>query len=183
MGVSTMTTGELIQNRRKQYGWSQDQLAQKLNISRQSISKWEQDLALPDLENGMKLCETLGITVEELLHPASGIKSQGPASENSFQSAEKFIKKTWHFSGLYVVLIGFLFMVAGTLFQWITQAMNKQAQSSLDSMFGGFPGMFGNIRTDSIFSPFIGLFIGAGVVLMIIGLGIYLYGRARQKNA
>ena len=49
-----MTTGEIIQNKRKQCGWSQDQLAEKLGISRQSISKWEQDLALPDLENGSK---------------------------------------------------------------------------------------------------------------------------------
>ena len=66
VGVKSMTTGETIQNKRKQFGWSQDQLAEKLNISRQSISKWEQDLALPDLENGLKLCKTLGITVEEL---------------------------------------------------------------------------------------------------------------------
>jgi len=178
-----MTTGEIIQNRRKQSGWSQDQLAQKLGISRQSISKWEQDLALPDLENGLKLCETLGITVEELLHPISVTKVPNIASENSFQSAEKFIKKTLHFSGLYVALIGFLFTAAGSLFQMITQAMNKQAQSSLDSLFGGFPRMFGNIRTDSVLSPFIGWIIGAGVVIMMIGVGIFLYGRSRKQNA
>lgn len=177
-----MTTGEIIQNRRKQSGWSQDQLAEKLGISRQSISKWEQDLALPDLENGLKLCETLGITVEELLHPAS-IKTKNIVEENSFQSAEKFIKKTWHFSGLYVALVGLMIVVAGSLFQLIAEAMNKQAQSSLDSMFGGFPGMVGNIQTDSLLSPFIGLIIGAGVILMMIGIGIFLYGRYRRKSA
>jgi len=178
-----MTTGEIIQNKRKQSGWSQDQLAEKLGISRQSISKWEQDLALPDLENGLKLCETLGITVEELLHPASDIKANKTVSENSFQSAEKFVRKTWHFSGLYVALVGFVFIVAGTLFQQIAEAMNKQAQSSLDSMFGGFPGMFGNIQTNSVLSPFIGLIIGAGVILMMLGVGIFLVGRYRKKSA
>jgi transcriptional regulator with XRE-family HTH domain len=114
-----MTTGEIIQNKRKQLGWSQDQLAEKLNISRQSISKWEQDLALPDLENGSKICEVLGITVEELLHPTTNISTKQVNSENSFQSAEKFIRKSWHFSGLYLAFIGLAFSVAGFIFKLI----------------------------------------------------------------
>lgn len=36
-----MTTGEKIQNLRQQKGWSQERLGQELNLSRQSISKWE----------------------------------------------------------------------------------------------------------------------------------------------
>lgn len=63
----TMTVGEQIKRRRKVLGLSQEELSDKLNISRQTISKWEQDKSLPDLLNGISLCEFLGISTEELL--------------------------------------------------------------------------------------------------------------------
>lgn len=63
----TMTFGEQIKRRRKALGLSQEELSVKLNISRQTISKWEQDKSLPDLVNGITLCEFLGISTEELL--------------------------------------------------------------------------------------------------------------------
>jgi len=63
----TMTVGEQIKRRRKVLGLSQEELSVKLNISRQTISKWEQDKSLPDLINGITLCEFLGISTEELL--------------------------------------------------------------------------------------------------------------------
>jgi transcriptional regulator with XRE-family HTH domain len=178
-----MTTGEIIQNKRKQLGWSQDQLAEKLDISRQSISKWEQDLALPDLENGSKLCEALGITVEELLYPTH-IKSEKQVnSENSFQSAEKFIKKRWHFSGLYFAFVGLSFSVAGFIFKLISQAMSKQFQNNVDGMFGGIPGLFPSLDTTSFLTPFLNFFIGAGVIIMLIGLGIFAYGQFQKQRA
>lgn len=62
-----MTVGEQIKRRRKVLGLSQEELSVKLNISRQTISKWEQDKSLPDLINGITLCEFLGISTEELL--------------------------------------------------------------------------------------------------------------------
>ena len=80
-------------------------------------------------------------------------------------------------------MIGGLVVVAGTLFQLITQAMSKQAQTSLDGMSNGFPGMFPTLQTGSFLNPFIGLIIGIGVVIIFIGLGIFLYGRYRRQNA
>lgn len=62
-----MTVGEQIKRRRKVLGLSQEELSVKLNISRQTISKWERDKSLPDLLNGITLCEFLGISTEELL--------------------------------------------------------------------------------------------------------------------
>lgn len=177
-----MTTGEIIQNKRKQLGWSQDQLAEKLNISRQSISKWEQDLALPDLENGSKLCEVLGITVEELLHPTTNISTKQVNSENSFQSAEKFIRKSWHFSGLYLAFIGLAFSVAGFIFKLISEAMTKQFQNNVNGMFGGIPGLFPNLDTTSFLTPFLNLFIGTGILVMFIGLGIFAFGQFQKRK-
>ena len=179
MEIKTMTTGEIIQNKRKQFGWSQDQLAEKLNISRQSISKWEQDLALPDLENGVKLCETLGITVEELLHPSNSTQVINNVPENSFQSAEKFIKKSWHYSGIYVTMIGITLVTFGFLFKLISAASYEQFMK----VGGGVFGMFQTNQFDTILSPFFNVIIGLGVVLIIIGLSIFLYGLYRKQKA
>lgn len=178
-----MTTGEIIQNKRKQLGWSQDQLSEKLNISRQSISKWEQDLALPDLENGSKLCAILGITVEELLHPLKETTEKQSTQENSFQSAEKFIRKSWHFSGLYLAFVGLAFAAAGFIFKLVTQAMSKQFQNNVDGMLGGIPGLFPSLDTTRFLSPFLNFFIGTGVLIMMIGLGLFAYGQYQKQKA
>lgn len=54
------------QLRRKQ-GLSQEAVAKELGISRQAVSKWETDLAQPDLDNLKKICEILDISADELL--------------------------------------------------------------------------------------------------------------------
>lgn len=46
---------------------TQEQLAEKLDVSRQTISKWESGKALPDLESVVRVCGLFGISVEELL--------------------------------------------------------------------------------------------------------------------
>ena len=49
--VSKMTLGGNLQNLRKEAGLSQEQVAQALFVSRQSVSKWENDQAEPGVEN------------------------------------------------------------------------------------------------------------------------------------
>ncbi len=61
-----MTLGEKIRGLRKKQGLSQEDVSRKINVSRQAISKWEQDLVLPDTVNLMKLCDCFGITLAEL---------------------------------------------------------------------------------------------------------------------
>lgn len=62
-----MTIGEKIQKYRKELGMSQEELGQKLRLSRQTISFWEKDQTVPTLDNLMRLKEILGVTVDELL--------------------------------------------------------------------------------------------------------------------
>jgi len=177
-----MTTGEIIQNKRKQFGWSQDQLAEKLEISRQSISKWEQDMSLPDLENGSKLCEMLGITVEELLHPTNDKSEKQSTPENSFQSAERFIKKRWHFSGLYLAYIGIALSAGGLVFKQISKAMSQQFQNNINEMLNGFPGFTPNMDTTRFLDPFLNFFIVTGIIILMSGLGIFAYGQIHKQK-
>lgn len=62
-----MTIGEKIKELRKQNNFTQEDLANKLNISRQTISKWETNLSLPDIDNIIMLCNLFNISSDELL--------------------------------------------------------------------------------------------------------------------
>lgn len=62
-----MTVGERIQMHRKQSGMSQEELGQKLHVSRQTISLWEKDQTVPTLDNLVRLREVFNITVDDIL--------------------------------------------------------------------------------------------------------------------
>lgn len=62
-----MTVGETIQKYRKKLGMSQEELGQKLLVSRQTISQWEKGQTVPTIDNLMRLREILGVSVDELL--------------------------------------------------------------------------------------------------------------------
>ena len=62
-----LKTGEVICKRRKELGLTQNQLAKSLNISFQSVSKWENGSAYPDIEMLPKLAAALNTTVDALL--------------------------------------------------------------------------------------------------------------------
>ncbi|MCM1114125.1 MAG: helix-turn-helix transcriptional regulator [Clostridium sp.] len=62
-----LMTANRLQQLRKMNGYSQEVLAEKLGISRQSISKWERAESSPEIDNLMALAKIYGITVDELL--------------------------------------------------------------------------------------------------------------------
>lgn len=62
-----MTFGEKLQLLRKQNGMSQEQLALKLDVSRQAISKWELNNSLPDTENAIQLSQLFCVSLDYLL--------------------------------------------------------------------------------------------------------------------
>lgn len=57
---------EKIYTLRRSRGWSQEQLAEKVGVSRQAISKWEGGLSTPELEKLQALCSCFDITLDEL---------------------------------------------------------------------------------------------------------------------
>ena len=62
-----MILAEKIAKHRKQNGWSQEELAMRLGISRQSVSKWESTASIPDLDKIIKLSEIFGVSTDYLL--------------------------------------------------------------------------------------------------------------------
>ena len=69
-----MTIGERLLKLRKEKNISQEELANELDVSRQTISKWETDQSSPDFDKIIPLCEYFGITSDELLTGNVNIK-------------------------------------------------------------------------------------------------------------
>ncbi len=62
-----MILAEKIARLRKKNGWSQEELAEKMNVSRQAVSKWESAQTVPDLEKILMLGNLFGVTTDYLL--------------------------------------------------------------------------------------------------------------------
>ena len=63
-----MSFGNNLVNLRKQKGWSQDELADNLNLSRQAVSKWENDMSKPDIDNVKKISQLFSVGIDDLLN-------------------------------------------------------------------------------------------------------------------
>ena len=70
-----MTLAEKLKSIRKQAGMSQEQLAEKLGVSRQAVTKWETDAGIPDIENVIAIF-TFIINWAFELHPISAFFRQ-----------------------------------------------------------------------------------------------------------
>ncbi len=79
-----MKIGEKIAKLRILSGMSQEQLAESLEVSRQSISKWEMDQALPQLDKVLQLCEIFKISTDQLLCDKTSIPDEKPQGNKYF---------------------------------------------------------------------------------------------------
>lgn len=87
-----MTTGEKIAALRREAGLSQEALADKLGISRQAVSKWEADQAVPGMDNLMELSRIFGVSVDTLLRPDGVLPGkEDSAEERSSEDTEKVV--------------------------------------------------------------------------------------------
>lgn len=97
-----MTIGERIYSLRKERGISQEELAGSIRVSRQAISKWEQDLAVPDTSNLLKLCTFFDVTMDDLT--GEGTVDQGRRERKRLFTRREIILAI----GVLLFLISFL---------------------------------------------------------------------------
>ena len=114
-----MTVGQRIQHYRKMQGLSQEELGQKLLVSRQTVSLWENDQTLPTIDNLVRLKEIFGVTIEVILSGQPKEEETSfdvqPMEKYQFQFAEnecKIIKKVFKpafINPLFLALCYFVF--------------------------------------------------------------------------
>ena len=78
---------------RKKAGWSQEELAEKMGVSRQSISKWEGALSVPDMNRILKLSELFDVSTDYLLRDEMEEEEKNPAADEKIadETGEKLV--------------------------------------------------------------------------------------------
>ncbi len=111
-----MTLGEKIYELRTQNKLSQGDLANELNVSRQSISKWENDNSTPDLEKIVKLAEIFNVSLDELIKnegkEETNINTPEQVSASKSNDREKKIGKGLLIAGIISIFV-FLLLSLG----------------------------------------------------------------------
>lgn len=82
-----MSLGEKIKTMRQQAALSQEQLAERLNVSRQAVTKWETGKGIPDIANLIAISEEFDLSLDELIKDDITIKNKIIADSSS---------KKWH---------------------------------------------------------------------------------------
>ena len=89
-----MELAEKIIRHRKANGWSQEYLAEKVNVSRQTVSRWENATALPDAQNILQISKLFHVTADYLLNDDYESDRDIPAVQIAEREAEAlYIKK------------------------------------------------------------------------------------------
>ena len=91
-----MTLGEKLKEARKQVSLSQEQLAEKLGVSRSAVAKWETDNGIPDVGNLKVIARLLNVSVDYLLDDGEGMDVsvlREPYDLSAYGKGSKFTKK------------------------------------------------------------------------------------------
>lgn len=91
-----MTLGEKIKEARKQCGLTQEELAEKMELSRSAIAKWESNTGLPDVENLKSLAKLLNVSIDYLLDDGEAMEEhviREPYNLSQYEGGSKKSKK------------------------------------------------------------------------------------------
>lgn len=100
-----MSLGNSLFNARKKAGLSQEEVAEKLGVSRQTISKWELDETLPDIQQSKKLSRLYHLTLDELIDFDVELKEIEQAIDSISEEKQKKIDWTALYGKKHPVLV------------------------------------------------------------------------------
>lgn len=116
-----MTLGERIQDLRKKNGYSQEKLSSKLNVSRQAVQKWEQNICEPSIESLAMLAELFNVSLDYLLLGKEKEEKEKTESKNTLTKTD------------IVLLITFLLSVALFIGLFIYSLLNPMVYNQTKS--------------------------------------------------
>lgn len=134
-----MKLGKSLFNARKKSGMSQEEVAEKLGVSRQTISKWELDETLPDICQSKKLSNLYRLTLDELIDFDIDLKEIEQLIENTSEEKEQKIDWTSVWGKKYPVLTTYQQQVevedyAVTLKELLDSLKVRYGYNNLDAM-------------------------------------------------
>lgn len=147
--------GKYIAGKRKALGMTQKQLAEKLNMSDKSVSKWERGICLPDVSVYMELCEILGISINEFLagEDIDAENVEKKSEDNIIQVTKDSKKKQKNLKSILAVVTTFaviMVLVLGEVFvhkvmqpkNYITAVDRTSAEMKTAELLSGTDGAY-----------------------------------------
>lgn len=186
-----MNIGEKIYLLRKQKNLSQEALAERVNVTRQAVSKWELGTSVPELETVVALARTFGVSTDYLLSDEEPVSGTEPARTQPQQQdwmdklpgfLNRMFRRYGWLVGVYMAVVGALFAGIGLL----ARVMTRRMLSSFDSGFhilGGADGYSG--FSDMYFNSYDQQFqnfatnnpvIVVGTVILVFGILLMIAG-------
>lgn len=144
---------------RKKNGWSQEELASELSISRQSVSKWESGASIPDLDKVLKLSQIFGVSTDYLLKDQMEEIDFSEADEPdeagrhvSMEEADRFLSLTERLSKQ--IGAGVALFILSPICILLLAALAESGKSNVtENMAGGF---------------------GAAIILILVAIGVVI---------
>lgn len=133
--------GENLKTLRKQKGFSQEELAARLHVVRQTISKWEKNLSVPDADTLIRLAEILEVPVSELLgakieneNTASDVAEQLSRINEQLAIKNRRSRRIWKIVAIILAAIAFINILIAVLFS--VSNFNEGIQSNQPEITG-----------------------------------------------
>jgi transcriptional regulator with XRE-family HTH domain len=208
-----MTFGEKLLFLRQRAHMSQDALAEKLNVSRQAVSKWERDETMPETENVIRIAQIFTVSTDYLLLPDSAPAQPQAATQSTSHSQaynsdriERFIRRHGYKAGYFLMAGGAILCIIALLVMLLLPnfgifenrfgggiaidggSIDKEIMEELlwDSISGGFGDITGRIwrRNVTIMAILFGSpLLLAGIALLVLGGLIVTKGKKLATKA
>ena len=188
-----MKLSEKIYNCRRKAGWSQEELAARLGVSRQAVSKWETGEAEPEVAKLRLLSQVFDVSIDWLLSEEA--EETSPAGETTQARPElseqlpgiagRLFRRCGYLAGVYVIVPGLGISLVGFLARYISRRM-----------FSGFDLGYGSMDMfDSSFGPSLDSFavnnpvyimggatLVVGIVIVIAGIALAVYLKKQGRK-
>lgn len=156
-----MKLNEKIYMLRKKHGWSQDELAGRLSVSRQSVSKWETGDNIPEPAKLISLAKTFSVSIDYLLDESQH-EYNPPHTEESIDITDKIISKSASLFKNYGWILGLILFLIG-----LWRIISTVASISTFSNAGAFNVLGAAAFLPMALSVLTGLaFVFGGIIMM-----------------
>lgn len=144
-----MILADKIASLRKQNGWSQEELAEKCSVSRQSVSKWESAASIPDLDKILKLSEIFGVSTDYLLKDSidetpveytqtdsdAGIRRVSLEEANEYLSTTEALSNKIGLGVALCILSPTLLVLLGGIFEFYPDKITENVAGAIGILF------------------------------------------------
>ena len=194
-----MKLSEKIVKHRKINGWSQEDLAERINVSRQAISRWEGGTAQPDATNILQLSKLFGVTTDYLLGddetepPPSAAPAAAPPQQDWLERLPGFLgrllRRFGWLSGVYLAVLGGSMTGFGVVARVMVSAMFSAFDTRFDtagvfygSAFDAYRQQVGAMAQNNPVTMFGTVLIVTGLLFVAGGIALAIFLKRKFRT-